>query len=94
MLDSYVLRKPDGQFTLTLMTQAPPEITSGAVLIPLRNSKVRVLHDAALFAAKSEEVKITDSRLGPIWGERVYRVLLTAAKALQKGESLLRITQA
>jgi hypothetical protein len=44
-----------------------------------------LLYDARRFAAGVEEKAVTDARLRPVWGERLYRVVLTARDRAPRG---------
>jgi hypothetical protein len=87
--DDFVLTRRPKEITLTLMTPRPVTTESGAVIL---DGKVHVAHDAAL-TATIEEIVIHDDRLRPVWGDRVYRVLLRAANPGQTGKWMMRITQ-
>jgi hypothetical protein len=92
--DNYVLQKSGGAAELTLMTPceaavaAPGELAlSGGFL---SSGKLKVSFPEGVKAA-IEEVPITDTRLRPVWGERVRRVRLSAVNLPAKGEFLVRI---
>ncbi len=90
--DDYALAKVKGPITLTLMT--PCKVThSGAGELTLAGT-VKVLFDGKALTATTEEVKVTDGRLSRTWGERVYRILLTAEKPAAKGSFVVKIVQA
>jgi len=86
--DSYLLKKPARQITQTLMTprrptqSAPDRFTLHSP--GLRSGPVTILYDARVFTTSVEEVKIDDERLKSSWGERLYRILLTAANPTQR----------
>ncbi len=75
--DTYALGKPAGRITLTLMT-LPKPVQNGPGELAL--GPVKVLYDAGVFRAAIEEIPLKDGRLRGAWGERLYRVLLTAEK--------------
>lgn len=43
-------------------------------------------YDAGQFRVTSETVPITDARMGPVWGDHLTRVVLTAQNPAQQGE--------
>jgi hypothetical protein len=91
VLDDYSLAKPAGRITLTLMT--PCVVTeSGAGELKLAD-KVKVLFDGGALKPVIEEIKVTDGRLRPVWGERLFRILLTAEKPPAKGTFRVRVVQ-
>ena len=51
-----------------------------------------IRHDPGL-AVKVEEIRITDARLKPIWGERLYRILLSAAGVASSGRWTVEISE-
>jgi hypothetical protein len=48
-----------------------------------------LLYDAGRFAASVEERAVTDARLRPVWGERLFRVVLTARDRAARGSHRL-----
>jgi hypothetical protein len=44
-----------------------------------------LLYDARRFTAAAEEKAVTDARLRPVWGERLYRIVLTARDRAVRG---------
>jgi hypothetical protein len=93
----FVLRRPGGRITLSLMTpchatqSGAGELTLAGGL--LRSGKVRLLFDAQALVFSTEEIRIIDARLRSAWGERLYRVLLTADKAPPRAEWRLRFLE-
>jgi hypothetical protein len=95
--DAYVLQKAGGKTTLTLMTPCtvaqsrPGELTLTGGL--LKAGALKIFFPAAL-AVTTEPVSTADARLRPIWGDRVYRVLLALERVPAAGELIVRIAQA
>lgn len=98
LADSCILKKPARRITQTLMTSCKPEQTAPGRLklqAPgFRSGPITILYDARVFTPSVEEVKIEDERLKNSWGERLYRILLTAADPPQRASWSIRITQA
>ena len=44
-----------------------------------------LLYDPKLFVASVEEKVVDDGRLQPIWGDRLYRIVLTARERSLRG---------
>jgi hypothetical protein len=87
--DRYTAAQAPRELTLTLMT--PLRMTqSGPGTLTL--DTVRVQYDDALFTASQEEIKIEDARLRGAWGERLYRILLTARRPTAQGAWDVRFT--
>jgi hypothetical protein len=51
-----------------------------------------IRHDPAL-AVKVEEIEISDARLKPIWGSKLYRILLAAEGAAKSGRWAVEISE-
>jgi hypothetical protein len=44
-----------------------------------------LVYDVGRFAASVEEKAVTDARLQPVWGERLFRIVLTARGRALRG---------
>ena len=53
-----------------------------------------LLYDGKRFTASVEEKAVTDARLRPIWGDRLYRVVLTARERSARGSHRLVVRAA
>jgi hypothetical protein len=82
--DRYELRKVAGELTLVFMTAHPP-VDRGDGSIQLRADGVLLIFDRARLAARIETIRITDPQLKASWGDRVYRILLTARSPQRAG---------
>lgn len=91
IVDRYNLQKPARKVTLTLMT--PCEVKPGNAG-ELDLGIARVLFDAKALTHSVEEIRIEDGRLKSSWGERLYRILLTAEAPPAEGEWTVRVVQA
>jgi hypothetical protein len=95
--DSCILKKPARRITQTLMTSCKPEQAAPGRLklqVPgFRSGPVAILYDARVFTPSVEEVKIEDERLKNSWGERLYRILLTAADPPQRASWSITFSQ-
>jgi hypothetical protein len=90
-VDDFSLSQPAKKITLTLMT--PCAVTQqGAGVLALANT-VKVLYDARTFTPVIEEIQLDDSRLRSTWGERLFRILLTAVNPKTQAIWTTRITQ-
>lgn len=71
---------------LHLMASGPVDCaTDGVLRCAAPTRPLRVTYDAAALMARVEEIKIDDARLSPVWGERVYRVVLEARRLEARG---------
>jgi len=90
VLDRYVLSKDAARITLTLMTPRKPDGVAGELLLP---PDVVVSYDARGLKPIIEEIRIEDGHLKSVWGECLYRVLLTSEQPPLQGTFALRIHQ-
>ncbi|MCX6615770.1 MAG: heparinase II/III family protein [Acidobacteria bacterium] len=97
LADSCILKKPARRITQTLMTPCKPAQSAPGRLTlyspGLRSGPVTILYDARVFTPSVEEVKIEDERLKSSWGERLYRILLTAANPPQHASWSITFSQ-
>ena len=66
---------------------------SRATASGLESGEGRVAYDGDVFHATVETVETTDERLAPIWGNHIYRVVLTAKKPATAGRLAYTITR-
>jgi hypothetical protein len=64
-----------GRVALSRTGGAPPSPEVGHVL----------LYDGKRFTASVEEKAVTDARLRPVWGDRLFRIVLTARESSRTG---------
>ncbi|RPI09933.1 MAG: heparinase, partial [Acidobacteriales bacterium] len=88
--DRYGLKSAGGRIVLTLMTPRAVRVDTGRLTL---GSDVVVSFDAQALKPAVEEIRIADERLRPQWGERLYRIQLTAEGLPAEGEFKLRIEQ-
>ena len=97
LTDRYALKKPPSRIAWTLMTPCEVRESAGGLLLDgtaRGYGKAKVTHEGLPLKPKTELVRIDDARLRPIWGERLYRILLTAEQAPREGEVRLRFLRA
>jgi hypothetical protein len=82
--DRYALRKVAGELALVFMTAHPP-VDRGDGSIQLRAGGALLIYDRLQLAARIEMIPITDAQLKASWGDRVYRILLTARSPQRAG---------
>jgi len=78
--------------TLSLMTPREPVVTTPGELTLPGDTDVRVSYDASQLDATVETIEVTDERLLPVWGERVYRVLLSSRGPVAEGDWMVRFS--
>jgi hypothetical protein len=68
--------------------------TPGRIRLPLHGGSLAsaggelghvLLYDAKVFGVSVEEKVVEDGRLQPIWGDRLYRIVLTAREPSVRG---------
>lgn len=91
--DDFSLEKATKDLFLSLMTPWEPELQeAGCIILQSPQGpgiKVRFASDRLEFS--SEKIPISDARMTPIWGDRVFRILLQAKDALQSDTWKLQI---
>ncbi|MDB5084178.1 MAG: Heparinase family protein [Bacilli bacterium] len=95
LADQFELHQADAPIALSLMTPHRP-VVDEAGTIHLTDEvglKLTVITDPSVFDTSTELIEITDGRLHPVWGDRLYRILLQKKTAEAKSGWLLRIEQ-
>jgi len=86
LTDKYNLKEWKAPLILNLMTSLEPDCSvKGRIILKSAGGSFAVEYDGAKFTAISEEIKINDARLSPVWGNRVYRIIMTALDKNLKG---------
>lgn len=84
--DIFQLAAAKAATQVNFMTWAKPDIShAGIVLIEKEGRNIKMNYDAALFDASVEIIPQADPRLSKVWGDKIYRVTLTANKRQLKG---------
>lgn len=97
--DSYVLKSAGRPIQMTLMSWRKPEMAAeGKIKLEnpdgLKDTKpVFILYEKSQWSANFETISVEDGQLRSSWGEKVYRILLTAKQTPLRGESSIRVTQ-
>jgi hypothetical protein len=93
--DNYNLKEWKAPLVLNLMTVLSPDCRAdGKVILSGTEGKYEIKYDKNKFSAASEEIKINDARLSPVWGNKVYRVTLTANDKKLKDNYKIELTEA
>ena len=96
--DSYALAAVKQPLRLSLMTCREPDVAvAGRIALDRsfrgmegRGAELRYPSDR--FTARAEEIAITDPQLQASWGNRIWRITLTATRTSPTGEHTLTIT--
>jgi hypothetical protein len=90
--ETYALAAPPAHLALHLMSSGVVDASQSGVLTCATPSRpLLVRYDANAFAPIVEEIRIDDARLRPIWGERVYRIVLNVARPAAAGAWTLTV---
>lgn len=77
--DDYSLKEWKAPLVLNLMTPLEADCTAGEkILLTYKGNKYEIKYDKNKFTAETKEIKIDDARLSPVWGNKIYRITLTA----------------
>jgi hypothetical protein len=84
--DAYALEARPASLALHLMASGPVDVsTAGELRCAAPGRSLLVSYPPETFGARVEEIPIEDARLKPVWGERVYRVILDVRAPVQEG---------
>ncbi len=93
--DEFELLDPANDLFLSLMTlHRPAQDSSGAWKIPVSDGESILMEILGFeFRASVEEKVVDDPLLLSVWGNRLYRLVISASKPIQKGNCILRISK-
>jgi hypothetical protein len=105
LAEDYVLGEAREPVRLHFLTPLPPDVsTAGRVLLARPGGGTvppggggagyALLYDASRFAAKVETKELADRRLKNAWGDRLYRIVLTAQDLAGKGSHRIVVRRA
>ncbi len=97
--DAYDLEAPVHDITLSVLTpcsvdtSTPGTLKLSAVALPggRTSGAAHLIYDAAKLAVTVEDIAIDDARMGPVWGERLSRILFRAANPPQRDMWVLAV---
>jgi hypothetical protein len=99
VVDEYELNQPVNEILLSIVTPCAVRLGPGVIyfdkraFLPDRLSGAGALHfPAETFRLSTEEIPITDERLGGTWGESLTRVVLRAAQPPMQATWRFRFT--
>lgn len=77
--DAFVLEKPVQNNQIVFMTHGEPRIDiAGKIEIDVAGEKIALQYDAKQFSPSVEPFVLDDPKLSATWGEKIYRLILTA----------------
>jgi hypothetical protein len=99
LAEDYVLGEAREPVRLHFMTPLAPDVSRSGQVVLARSARVPVsaggeaghvlLYPSKRFAASIEELPVDDTRLRPVWGDRLYRIVLTARDRAMRGSHRL-----
>ncbi|MFN8512960.1 MAG: heparinase II/III family protein [Chloroflexia bacterium] len=85
--DAFYLAAPPTSLALHLMLADEADVvTPGEIRCATPTRPLIINYDPKLFTVAVERIAIDDARLAPVWGERVYRLVLTAQEGKTHGD--------
>jgi hypothetical protein len=99
LVDEFELDKAPQTLTLSLLCASSLDLSQAGLArlktVVLPNGRVSakgiIRYDAQRFSTSAEEIKISDDNLRPVWGQRVWRILLSAREPQANGRWELTI---
>lgn len=95
IIDSFKLNKSSNDIILTLMTPCEHKLSNTNELLfncsGARKVKLEFDNNKLLF--QSEKIEINDEKLGKIWGNYLYRILLKLKKSVIRESLIMNFTQ-
>lgn len=92
IVEQYDIQNPTVKNEINFMTWAMPVIKkSGEILLNRDGVTVKMKFDHKSFDADIEEIDIDDRRLGNIWGEKIFRIVLKSKSLKNKGKHTFEI---
>ncbi len=92
LTDAWKLRDTPRSLVLTLMAaDAVDASTPGQLRLTGPNRDLLVEYDSGKWSVTTERIDIVDTRMSPVWGEFITRVLLTMNEPQAEGSCALRV---
>ncbi|MNG27629.1 hypothetical protein D3C84_1127750 [compost metagenome] len=78
-----------------MLAHEPQFAQPGTVTVadPSSGAAVRLHFDSGQLEAAVEPIAVADARLGAVWGERLYRLVLRPRENVRQGSWELKVTQ-
>ena len=92
--DDYRLKMKKAPNQLNFMTWGNVDISEkGRIKLHINKVKATLSYDANVFKPTVEAVELTDQRLSKVWGDRIYRITLTANDQALSGQYRCTVTR-
>ena len=92
--DDFQLSAKKAPNQLNFMTWGDVKVREkGCIQLHIKQVKATLNYDARVFTPTITPIELTDPRLSKVWGERVYRITLTANDQALRGQYRCTLTQ-
>ena len=91
IVDEFALREATSDIALSLLAAQEPTLGEGLVIRDPNGTGVKVDFDEDRLTAEAEAIEIDDERMSPVWGPRLYRVILRAKEPMSRGTLCTRV---
>ena len=92
--DNFQLSAKKAPNQLNFMTWGDVKVREkGCIQLHIKQVKATLNYDARVFTPTITPIELTDPRLSKVWGERVYRITLTANDQALRGQYRCTLTQ-
>jgi hypothetical protein len=92
LTDSWVVRPGTPRIELPIVLAGPVEIDANEAIVTVQGVQLAI-HPGEL-AMRSEELVLDDQNLKQIWGEKIYRLILTLERPAPTGSWMIEISRA
>ncbi|MFT3823594.1 MAG: heparinase II/III family protein [Chitinophagaceae bacterium] len=90
--EDFELKQLKDTTAAVFMSWAAPDISKpGSIVLQKKGANTVLQYDAALFAARVDTIEQTDTRLSNVWGNALYRIVLTVKKPVLKGKYVFTV---
>ena len=90
--DDFILKKLKNENQVNFLLWGDIDLnTAGKVKISVEGQIVELHYDKSLFTPSLETILLTDPRLSNVWGEKIFRLSLTAKKMVEKGRYVFSV---
>ena len=88
--DRWTFAGEQNTLTLNLLTAKEPQAFPDSILLDSGEGRLRLSWEGAPVTALSEWIPIADAKLSPVWGDGVWRLVLTVENPAREGQIRLR----
>ena len=94
IMDNFKLNKASSDIMLSLMTPVEPETnTEGRIYLSNETGKHLIEFNEKVLEVRSECISVEDARLTPVWGDKLYRIILQVKSPILETTWTMKITK-